>query len=35
MAALTGTTDTYTLKGGAEDFHDAIYDISPTGFSVL
>jgi len=35
MAALTGTTDTYALKGAAEDFHDAIYDISPTDCPVM
>lgn len=35
MAALTGTTDTYLLKGNAEDFHDAIYDISPTETPVM
>ena len=35
MAALAGTTDTYSLKGNAEDFHDAIYDISPTECPVM
>ena len=35
MAALTGTTDTYSLVGKAEDVHDAIYDISPTETPVL
>jgi hypothetical protein len=35
MAALTGTTDTYALKGAAEDFHNAIYDISPTDCPVM
>lgn len=35
MAALTGTTDTYLVKGIAEDVHDAIYDISPTETPVM
>lgn len=35
MAALTGTTDSYSLVGKAEDVHDAIYDISPTDTPVL
>ena len=35
MSALTGTTDSYALNGDAEDFHDAIYDISPTDTPVL
>lgn len=30
MALITGATSTYTLNGQKEDFHDVIYDISPT-----
>lgn len=35
MAAVTGTTDSYTLIGKKEDVHDAIYDISPTETPVM
>lgn len=35
MTALTGTTDTYSLNGDAEDFADAIFDISPTDTPML
>ncbi len=35
MAAITGTTDTYLMKGIAEDVHEAIYDISPTDTPVM
>ena len=35
MAAITGTTDTYAMKGLAEDIHDTIYDISPTETPVM
>jgi hypothetical protein len=35
MAALTGTTDSYSLVGKAEDVEDAIFDISPTETPVL
>ena len=35
MAAITGTTDTYLLKGAAEDVHSVIYDISPIETPVM
>jgi hypothetical protein len=35
MALITGSTSTYTLNGQKEDFHDVIYDISPTDTPVM
>lgn len=32
--SVAATFKTYEAQGDAEDFHNAIYDISPTGFSV-
>lgn len=35
MALITGSTTTYTMNGQKEDFHDVIYDISPTETPVM
>lgn len=35
MTVPTSTTQTYAQVGIREDLTDIIYDISPTGFSVL
>src|SRR5512139_1358977 len=35
MALITGATTTYLMNGQKEDFHDVIYDISPTETPVM